>query len=109
MDDFSEGKGTVRQAEAFDGAGAVLAQRNFQANVFSNSSVFACRLEYPHYSVLKKKKEKVPLCFFKERHSSKRCQGVLFLPSATRCNVEISTKSGWKCHLYWDWGKLQIL
>jgi hypothetical protein len=57
----------------------------------------------------KKKKEKVPLCFFKERHSSKRCQGVLFLPSATRCNVEISTKSGWKCHLYWDWGKLQIL
>lgn len=53
--------------------------------------------------------KKVPLCFFKERHSSKRCQGVLFLPSATRCNVEISTKSGWKCHLYWDWGKLQIM
>lgn len=53
--------------------------------------------------------KKVPLCFFKERHSSKRCQGVLFLPSATRCNVEISTKSGWKCHLYWDWGKRQIM
>lgn len=41
----------AKQMQHFDVVLSVLAQCGFEANVFSNSSVFACRLEYPHYSV----------------------------------------------------------
>lgn len=87
----------AKQMQHFDIAVSILAQCSFEANVFSNSSVLPADLN----TLIIVFEKKVPLCFFKERHSSKRCQEALFLPLATRCNVEISTKSGWKCDLYW--------
>lgn len=87
----------AKQMQHFDVAVSILAQCSFEANVFSNSSVLPADLN----TLIIVFEKKVPLCFFKERHSSKRCQEALFPPLATRCNVEISTKSGWKCDLYW--------
>lgn len=88
----------AKQMRHFDVAVSILAQCGFEANVFSNSSVLPADLN----TLIIVFEKKVPLCFFKERHSSKRCQGALFfLLLATRCNVEISRKSGWKCDLYW--------
>lgn len=66
----------AKQMRHFDVAVSILAQCGFQANVFSNSSVLPADLN----TLIIVFEKKVPLCFFKERHSSKRCQGALFSP-----------------------------
>lgn len=75
--DFSPSKVKGKQMQHFDVAVSILAQCSFQANVFSNSSVLPADLN----TLIIVFEKKVPLCFFKERHSSKRCHEALFFPS----------------------------
>lgn len=72
--DFSQRGVMARQMRHFDGAASIPAQCGLEANVFSNSSVLPADLN----TLIIVFERKVPLCFFKERHSSKRCQEALF-------------------------------
>lgn len=60
----------------FDVAESIPARCGFEANVFSNSSVSPADLN----TLIIVFEKKVPLCFFKECHSSKRCQEARFFP-----------------------------
>lgn len=82
----------------FDVAVSILAQCSFEANVFSNSSVLPADLN----TLIIVFEKKFPYVFLKSAILQKDVKKLFFFsPLATRCNVEISTKSGWKRDLYW--------
>ena len=81
-----------------DGAGSIITQYGFEANVFSNSSVLPADL---NTLIIKCLKKNFPYVFLKSAILQKDVKKLFSSPLATRCNVEISIKSGWKCDLYW--------
>lgn len=87
----------AKQMRRFDVAVSIPAQCGFEANVFSNSSVLPADLN----TLIIVFEKKFPYVFLKSAILQKDVKKLFFFPLATRCEAEMSTKSGWKCDLYW--------